>query len=89
LDDECAEFIPGKAQAVCGIRTSVLSRQGALVAHRFRHHRGLVIVQLESHLKNTSQRTVVIPARLRAETPHFGVQARLKRESRQRCLDSR
>ena len=39
----------------------------------------------------------VIPARLRAETPHFGVQARLKRparrrsggESRQRFLDSR
>ena len=50
-----------------------------------------------SGLKNAAVFTNVIPARLRAETPHFGVQARLKRparrrsggESRQRFLDSR
>jgi hypothetical protein len=37
-----------------------------------------------SGLKNAAVFTNVIPARLRAETPHFGVQARLKRPARRR-----
>ena len=33
---------------------------------------------VRSHLKNPSTRIVVTPARLRAKTLHFGVQARLR-----------
>jgi hypothetical protein len=40
----------------------------------------------EIRISKLTKKVIVIPARQRAETPHFGVQARLQRESRKGYL---